>query len=74
VLLNAELRDGAEALAKELHRRRTQKGERITTNTVMRVALRVLMERVEDETIEGANSEGELLAAVRSLYARRRGG
>jgi hypothetical protein len=74
VLLNAELRDEAEALAKELHRRRTRKGERITTNTVMRVALRVLLERMEEEDIEGTNSEGELLAAVRSLYARRRGG
>lgn len=71
VLLNAELRDGAEALAKELHRRRTKKGERITANTVMRVALRVLLERMEDENLEGMNSETELLDAIRRLLRKR---
>lgn len=71
VLLNEELRDGAEALAKELHRRRTKKGERITANTVMRIALGVLLERMEGETLEGANSEAELLDAVRRLFRKR---
>ena len=71
VLLNEELRDGAEALAKDLHRRRTKKGERITANTVMRVALSVLLERMEGEKLEGANSEVELMAAVRRLFGRR---
>jgi hypothetical protein len=71
VLLNEELRDGAEALAKELHRRRTKKGERITANTVMRVALGTLLERMEGEDLEGANSEAELMAAVRRLLGKR---
>ncbi len=71
VLLNEELRDGAEALAKELHRRRTKKGERITANTVMRVALSVMLERMEGERLEGANSEADLMVAVRRLFVKR---
>lgn len=65
VLLDAELRDGAEALAKELQRRRTEKGERITANTVIRVALRLFLERMRSEDFDSANSEADLLAAVR---------
>ena len=44
VLLDPELRDGAEALAKKLQRSRLEKGERITANTVIRVALRAMLE------------------------------
>src|SRR5262249_24973264 len=64
VLLNAELRDRAEALAKDLQRRRTHKGERITTNTVIRVALRSMLEtfRLSDATV--LNTESELYESV----------
>lgn len=71
VPLDAELRDGAESLAKELNRRRTDKGERITANTVMRVALRLMLERFDVDATQTVNSEEELLDAVLNKVFRR---
>ena len=63
VPLDVELRDATEALAKDLQRKRTEKGERITANTVMRVALRVMLEKFDaGESV--VNTEGELYQAV----------
>ena len=67
VPLSAELRDGAESLAKGLQRRRTEKGERITSNTVIRVALRVLLEHFGDDPDEVANNEEELVNVRRNI-------
>jgi hypothetical protein len=64
VPLDAELRDGAEALAKSLQRRRTDKGERITANTVMRVALRVVLDSFDSRSVGVVNTEEELFQAV----------
>jgi hypothetical protein len=64
VPLDAELRDGAEALAKSLQRRRTDKGERITANTVMRVALRVVLDSFDTQSVGVVNTEEELFQAV----------
>jgi hypothetical protein len=64
VLLNADLRDRAEALAKELHRRRTQKGERITANTIFRVAIRGMLDTFDPATAAELNTELDLYEAV----------
>lgn len=64
VPLDAELRDGAESLAKELQRKRTEKGERITANTVMRVALRVMLQKFDSSAAETVNTEQELYDVV----------
>jgi hypothetical protein len=64
VPLNAEIRDRAEALAKELQRRRTDKSERITTNTVIRVALRAMLDAFHLPEAAAINTESELYDAV----------
>jgi hypothetical protein len=71
VMLNAEMRDRAEALAKELQRRRTQKTERITTNTVIRVALRALLDRFDPAAAAGLNTESDLYEAVLRQWSDR---
>lgn len=64
VLLNAEIRDRAEALAKELQCRRTLKTERITTNTVIRMALRSMLEAFRLPESEALDTEGKHYEAV----------
>src|SRR5262249_30086646 len=71
LLLNAELRDGAEALAKQLHRSRTQKGERITANTVIRVALRVMLERLQPTESTMLNTEEQLYEFALKRWPRK---
>jgi hypothetical protein len=71
VLLNAEIRDRAEALAKDLQRRRTHKGERITTNTVIRVALRALLDAFDPSASATINTESELYETVRRQWSRK---
>lgn len=62
----AELRDDITALANKLQRMRTEKVERITPNTVMRVAIKVFLERFEPDRVPVSNTEEELLNVVRS--------
>jgi len=64
VLLDPELRDGAESLAKDLQRRRGAKGERITANTIMRVSLRVLLQKLAPAIEAAPNDEEEIFTAV----------
>ena len=71
VPLDAELRDGAESLAKDLQRKRTEKGERITANTVMRVALRAMLERFQTSEHVNVNTEEDLLHAARQAFLRK---
>jgi hypothetical protein len=71
VLLNADLRDRAEALAKELHRRRTQKGERITANTIFRVAIRAMLDTFDPTTVADLNTELDLYEAVLKRWPTR---
>lgn len=61
-----ELRDDITALAKKLQRMRTEKVERITPNTVMRVAIQVFLERFEPDRVPVSNTEEELLNVVRT--------
>jgi hypothetical protein len=64
VPLDAELRDSAESFAREISRRRDDKAERITTNTIMRVALRLLLEEVAPSFSASPNNEEEIFSAV----------
>lgn len=64
VPLNAEMRDRAEALAKDLQRRRTEKSERITANTVIRVALRAMLDTFHPGSGVVVNTEADLYDAV----------
>lgn len=57
------MRDQVDALAKELQRSRTTKGERITANTVMRVAIRLLKHHKVGDA-RAPNGEEELFQAV----------
>jgi hypothetical protein len=64
-LLDAELRDGAESLAREISRRRKIKGgERITANTILRVSLRLLLDNFELSPDDAPNDEEEIFTAV----------
>jgi hypothetical protein len=64
LLMSSDMRDRVEALAKELQRRKTTKSERITSNTVMRVAINFFLERFELHDEDVANNEEELEALV----------
>lgn len=58
--MSAEMRDAVDELARQLQRAKTSKDERITANTVMRVAIRLLTENFELGKGEGPNNEEEL--------------
>jgi hypothetical protein len=67
------MRDDVERIARELQRSKTSKEERITGNTVMRVAIRLLTEQFDLKGKPAPNNEGELLQFVK-LTNQRRGG
>jgi hypothetical protein len=69
--VSTEMRDAVEALAREIQRRRTRKDERITANTIMRVAINSFLDSLELEDGDIANSEAELLALARIKAASR---
>ena len=58
--MSAEMRDAVDELARQLQRAKTSKNERITANTVIRVAIRLLTENFELGKDEGPNNEEEL--------------
>jgi hypothetical protein len=58
------MRDQVERIARELQRSKTSKKERITGNTVMRVAIRLITERFELKPGEGPNDEEELFECI----------
>ena len=62
--ISPEMRDEIDALARDLQRAKTTKEERITSNTVMRVALQFLMKNYEFESGDVANTEAELYDLV----------
>jgi hypothetical protein len=62
--ISPEMRDETSALARDLQRAKTTKVERITANTVMRVALRLLLENYQFELGDVANTETELYDLV----------
>jgi hypothetical protein len=62
--ISPEMRDDIDALARDLQRAKTTREERITANTVMRVALQLLMTSYQFERGDVANNEGELFDLV----------
>jgi hypothetical protein len=62
--LSPEMRDRVDALARELQRSKTGKSERITANTVIRVAVKHLIRHFSLEGEDIPNDEEELFAAV----------
>ena len=62
--ISPEMRDSVIALARDLQRAKTTKDERITANTVMRVAVQLLMENYQFEQGDVANTEEELFQLV----------
>jgi hypothetical protein len=62
--MSPAMRDEVETMARELQRAKTSKDERITANTVMRVAVRLVLEHFSADGCGVANSEEELYRAV----------
>jgi len=60
----AEMRDDFERIARELQRAKTSKEERLTPNTVMRVAIRAMTKRFELKRGQATNTEEELFDLV----------
>jgi hypothetical protein len=58
--MSPEMRDEVDSLARDLQRARTEKGERITANTVMRVAVQLLIDHFHQQRGEAVNSEEQL--------------
>ncbi len=72
--ISPEMRDEVERIARELQRAKTSKEERITPNTVMRVAILLLTKRFNLNEGEAPNTEEELISlAEEALYGRRAG-
>ncbi len=69
--LSPEMRDDVERLARELQRTKTSKQERITANTVMRVAIRLLTGHFEVRPGEAPNTEEELFEFARAALKRK---
>ena len=62
--LSPEMRDKVDALARELQRSKSSKDERITSNTVMRVAIRHLLKHYKVTGSDVPNGEEEFLEAI----------
>ena len=62
--ISPEIRDEIDALARDLQRAKTTKEERITSNSVMRVALEFLMKNYQFQRGDVANTEAELYDLV----------
>jgi hypothetical protein len=63
--ISPEMRDQVDFLARELQRTKTSKDERITSNTVIRVAIRHFVENFSVGKGESINGEEDLLSALK---------
>ena len=63
--MSPEMRDEVYSIARELQRRKTSKHERITANTIMRVATRLFSSQFDAEHFKSINTEDELFSAAR---------
>src|SRR5262249_5590988 len=69
--ISPEMRDDVERIARELQRAKTSKLERITANTVMRVAIKTITKRFELKTGQAPNNEEELFNFVEGVLNQR---
>lgn len=65
--ISPEMRDEVERIARELQRAKTSKDERITANTVMRVAIQVMTKRFRLRGGDAPNNEEELYTLVEEV-------
>ena len=63
--ISPEMRDKAETLARSLQRKKRDKSERITANTIYRVAIKAILENEKFIDDHSPNTEGELLDLVK---------
>jgi len=70
VKMSAEMRNRATVLAAELQRRRTERTDRITPNTVFRVAIQLFLDAFALEEADPINCEEDLLEQGRALLAK----
>jgi hypothetical protein len=63
--MTAVMRDDLHYLARKLQRRRQNKDERITSNTVIRVAIQLILDELKLKDTDVANSEAELFSLVK---------
>lgn len=63
--ISPEMRDRAEMLARSLQRKKADKSERITANTIYRVAIKALLENEKFIDAHSPNTEGELLELIK---------
>lgn len=70
VPMTAEMRSAATLLAAELQRRRTDKAERFTTNSIFRVAIERFLEDFKLQDGDHVNTERELLDLARTRKSR----
>jgi hypothetical protein len=73
LMISPEMRDDVERIARELQRSKSSKAERITGNTVMRVAIRLLTEKFELKGNTAPNNEEELFEVVAKALRNRAG-
>lgn len=69
--ISPEMRDDVERIARELQRAKVSKKERITGNTVMRVAIRLITKRFQVNIGEAPNDEEELFDFVEKVLTRK---
>jgi hypothetical protein len=69
--MTPQMRDEVNLMATKLQRRKTDKRERITANTLMRVAIQVLLDGFGLEEWDVANDEEELLQLAKSKLIKR---
>jgi hypothetical protein len=62
--LSPEMRDRVDALARELQRSKSNKAERITANTVMRVAIQHVLKNFKLNGGDAPSGEEELLSVI----------
>jgi len=70
--ISPEMRDEVERIARELQRAKTSKEERITPNTVMRVAIHLVTKYFQLGGGEAPNTEEELYKLVEGMLTVRR--
>ena len=63
--ISPEMRDKAEMLARSLQRKKADKSERITANTIYRVAIKAMLENEKFIDDHSPNTEKEMLELVK---------
>ena len=71
IQMSPDMRDELALLANKLQRKKTDKSERITSNTLMRVAIQFMLDEADLCSGEVANSEEELLRVLKSKFRKR---